>query len=316
MVRYGGSERGIALLATMLAVALMTLLVVDFATTVTLGYRAAQNQADELRASYLARSGIGVGLAMLEQDSFHDAMSPTPYDALNEPWAQPIPPIPLGGGTVSVTIVDEARKFNVNGLIDPQSHNVNSDKEQILGRLVEILGLPGNIVPEIEDWLDPDSIESPGGAEESYYLTLKPPYEPRNGPMPTIGDLRALKGMDDMTFLKLTNYLTVSQESGININTASPELIMALSPEFADNPQVVKEIVTMRMVRPFTNTTDVGNLPGVGQFITAISGDITTRSNYFTIIGQGDFAGARRRIYATFQRDSNGSASLTAWHED
>jgi general secretion pathway protein K len=316
MVRRGGSERGIALLATMLAVALMTLLVVDFATTVTLGYRSAQNQADELKASYLARSGIGIGLAMLEQDSFHDAESPLPYDGLDEAWAQPIPPIPLGGGTVKVTIVDEARKFNINGLIDPQSHNVNTEKEQILARLVELLGISSDVVPEIEDWIDSDSVESPGGAEESYYLTLKPPYEPRNGPMPTIGDLRALKGMDDVTFLKLTNYLTVSQESGININTASPELITALRPEFADNPQLVKEIVTLRMIRPFTNITDVGNLPGVGQFINQISGLLTTRSNYFTIIGQGDFAGARRRIYATFQRDSNGSASLTAWHED
>ncbi|HTT74473.1 MAG TPA: type II secretion system minor pseudopilin GspK [Candidatus Binataceae bacterium] len=316
MVSCRRSERGIALLATMLAVALMTLLVVDFATTVTLGYRAAQNQADELKASYLARSGIGIGLALLEQDSFHDAASPMPYDALTEAWAQPIPPIPLGGGTVGVTIVDEARKLNVNGLIDPQTHNVNSDKEQILGRLLELLGISENVVPELEDWLDPDSIESPGGAEESYYLTLKPPYEPRNGPMPTIGDMRALKGMDDATFLTLTNYLTVSQESGININTASPELIAALTPEFADNPQLVKEIVSIRMIRPFTNITDLGNLPGVGQFITDISGQLTTRSSYFTIIGQGDFAGARHRIYATFQRDSNGSASLTAWHED
>jgi general secretion pathway protein K len=300
----------------MLAIALMTLLVVDFATTVTLGYRTAQNQADELKASYLARSGIAVGLAMLEQDSFHDALSEMPYDALNEAWAQPIPAIPLGGGTVTVNIVDEARKLNVNGLIDAQSHTVSTEKEQILGRLAELLGISGNVVPELEDWLDPDSLESMGGAEEAYYLTLKPPYEPRNGPMPTIADMRALKGMDDVTFLKLSNYLTVSQESGININTASPELIMALRPEFADNPQVVKEIVTVRMIRPFTNITDVGNLPGVGQFISDISGQLTTRSSYFTIIGQGDFAGARRRIYATFQRDSNGSSSLTAWHED
>ena len=314
--RPGSAERGIALLATMLAIALMTLLVVDFATTVTLGYRSAQNQADELKASYLARSAVGVGLGLLEQDSFRDSLNPLPYDALNEPWAQPIPPIPLGGGTVTVQIVDEARKLNINDLVDPQMHAVNPIKEQILGRLLEVLNISSNVVPELEDWLDPDSLESPGGAEAAYYLQLKPPLEPRNGPMPTIGDLRALKGMDDLTFLRLAGYLTVSQESGININTASPELIMALRPEFADNPQLVKEIVTLRMIRPFTNITDVGNLPGVGQFITDISSQLTTRSNYFTIIGQGDFAGARRRVYATFQRDSNGSASLTAWHED
>ena len=37
-------DRGIALLATLLAIALMTILVVDFATTSALGYRAAANQ--------------------------------------------------------------------------------------------------------------------------------------------------------------------------------------------------------------------------------------------------------------------------------
>jgi general secretion pathway protein K len=316
MVRYGGARPGIALLATMLAIALMTLLVVDFATTVSLGYRSAQNQADELKAAYLARSGISIGLALLEQDSFHDTLSPMPYDALTEPWAQPIPPLPLGGGTVTVSIVDEARRLNINDLYNPQNRAVDSDEEAIFSRLVELLGISANVVPEVEDWLDPDSIESPGGAEEAYYLRLKPPYEPRNGPMPTIGDLRALKGMDDLTFLKLASYVTVSQENAININTASPELIAALRPEFADNPKLVQEIVTVRMFHPFTNITDVGNLPGVGQFLSDISGQLTTRSNYFTIIGQGDFAGARRRIYATFQRSSNGSAALTAWHED
>jgi general secretion pathway protein K len=316
MVKPPPAARGVALLATMLAVALMTLLVVDFATTVSLSYRSAQNQADELKAGYLARSAIAVGLALLEQDSFHDLLSPMPYDALTEPWAQPFPPIPLSGGTVKVAIVDEARKLNLNDLYNPQNHAVNNDKEAIFARLTELLGISPNLVPEVEDWLNPARTESPGGAGEAYYLRLKPPYEPRSGPMPTTADLRALKGMDDATFLELANYVTVSQENAVNINTASPELISALSPDFADNPKLVQEIVTVRMIRPFTNITDLGNLPGVGQFITDISGQLSTRSNYFTIIGEGDFAGARRRVYATFQRDSNGSAALTAWHED
>ena len=314
--RHRRSERGIALLATMLAIALMTLLVVDFATTVALGNRSAMNQADELRASYLARSGVGVGLALLEQDTFHDALSPIPDDALTEAWAQPIPPIKLSGGTVTVAIVDEARKLNINDLYDVNTHTINSTKEEVLSRLAELLGISGGFVPELEDWLAPDDFNAPGGAEADYYLQLKPPYEPRNGPIPTIGDLRALKGMDDATFMKLANCLTVSQETAININTASPELIAALRPEFADNPKLVKEIVLLRTMRPFTNITDVGNLPGVGQFFTDISNLLTTRSNYFTIIAQGDYAGARRRVYATFQRSSDGSASLTAWHED
>src|SRR5260370_16297752 len=53
-------ERGVALLITLLTMALMTLLIVDFTTTVALGYRAAANQADALPAYYLAPSASEV----------------------------------------------------------------------------------------------------------------------------------------------------------------------------------------------------------------------------------------------------------------
>ena len=56
------NERGVAMLAVLLGVALMTLIVVDFAMTSGLGFVSAANQANELRAGYLARSGINVGL--------------------------------------------------------------------------------------------------------------------------------------------------------------------------------------------------------------------------------------------------------------
>jgi hypothetical protein len=61
-----------------------------------------------------------------------------------------------------------------------------------------------------------------------------PPYEPRNASMPTIGDLRALKGMDDATFFKLASYLTTSNETAINLNTASPEVLSALTPNLVE----------------------------------------------------------------------------------
>ena len=54
--RLKKSERGIALLAVLMSVALMTILVVDFTTSTALGYRAAANQANELRAEYLPTS--------------------------------------------------------------------------------------------------------------------------------------------------------------------------------------------------------------------------------------------------------------------
>ncbi|HVA39235.1 MAG TPA: type II secretion system minor pseudopilin GspK [Candidatus Binataceae bacterium] len=310
------SERGVALLVTMMALALMTMLVMDFTTAASLGYRAAAGQANELRSEYLARSAISVGLSLLSTDAQQDALAKTPHDGLDEPWAQPYPPVPLGGGEAQVSIVDEARKIDINLLINPRTGQPNPIYVAIVERLFTNIGVSPDIVPAIVDWLDPDSIESPGGAEADYYMRLIPPYEPRNGPMPTIGDLRMIRGVDDATFSRLQQFLTAAPEPRVNINTAPPEVIAALVPQLSDNISMVKQIVQARMVQPFLMITDVGNLAGLGDAATPLMRLITTRSAYFTLTGIGVFAGARRRVTGTFRRNANGTSMLASWQED
>src|SRR5215472_15328766 len=276
-------NRGIALLATLLAVSLMTLLVVEFSTSAALGYRAAANQANELRAYYLARSGIQVGLAVLVQDSISKSRAKYQYASLDQVWAQPIAPISVDGGMVSMSIVDEERKIDINKLFDQQNRQPDEQFAAIFTRLLSNLSLSPALMQILIDWLDPDSIESDGGAEADYYLRLNPPYEPRNGPMPTIGDLRMLKGMNDTTFMRLSQFLTTMPEPGVNPNTASPEVLAALTPELENNSDLVKEIVAARSFRPFMATTDLTNLPGLGQYVADLSPLLTTRGSYFTI---------------------------------
>ncbi len=310
------SERGVALLVVMLGVALLTLIVVDFTTAAALGYLSAANQANELRAYYLARSGINVGAALLVQDAQADASSKAAYDALTDAWAVPYPPIPVDGGTAELGIVDETSKFNINQLVDPNTGEPSEPHVEILGRLFANLGVSRDLIPAIVDWLDPDSIESPGGAEADYYMTLIPPYMPRNGPMPTIGDLRMVRGMTDAVFNHLRPYLTVMPETQVNVNTAPPQVLGALSPELQANPQLLKQIIAMRMVRPFVKASDVSHLPGVGQKGTQLTSLLTTRSQYFTITGVGSYSGARKIVRATMQRLAGGALTLAVWQED
>jgi general secretion pathway protein K len=313
-------ERGIALLATLLAVSLMTLLVVEFSTSAALGYRAAANQANELRAYYLARSGIEVGLAVLAEDSLLQNREKYQHSSLDQVWAQPIAPIPIDGGIVSISIVDEERKLNINQLFNQQKREPDEQFAAMLTRLLSNIGVSPELLPILIDWLDPDSIESDGGAEADYYLRLMPPYEPRNGPMPTIGDLRMVKGMDDLSFLKLRQYLTAMPEGStpwlINPNTAPPEVLAALTPELESDPDLVKQIVDVREIRPFSQLTELFNLGGISPISQHLQRLLTVSSQYFMITAQGDFAGARKRIYATFRRSLNGTASLMNWHED
>jgi hypothetical protein len=218
------NERGVALLATMLAIALMTIIVVDFTSSSAMGYLSAANHANEIRAAYLARSAVNVGLALLAQDTrAQTAQSAAsgggggttatnqPVDSFASVWAIPFPPIPLNGGTVQLAVVDEARKFNINKLViraipgvplTPQQTTTSPngvatpaagtpvagtpgaalptpgvgqpdiDAINQFTRLVMMLGISPAIIPPIVDWLDPDSIESMGGAESDYYLGL------------------------------------------------------------------------------------------------------------------------------------------------
>ena len=310
-------ERGVALLVVLLGIALMVLIVVDFSTTAALGYLSAANQANELRAYFLARSSVAVGLGLLAEDSRLDTAAQTPYDGLTDVWAVPFPPVNVDGGTASMAIVDEARKINLNQIVNANNGELNPDFVQVLERLFTLVGVDPQIIPAIADWIDPDSLPSgEAGAEMDYYMRLMPPYAPRNGFMPTIGDLKMVRGVDDATFNRLLPFLTVDPEMQVNVNTAPPEVLAALSPALFANPALVKAIVTARLLRPFETMTDVGNLPGVGQYLAALSKVLTPRSNFFTINGMGTFAGARKLVHATFRRQPNGVGLLIAWQED
>lgn len=314
--RHDRRQRGVALLATMMAVALLTILIMDFTTSTTIAYRSAANQANQLRAYYLARSAVNVGLSLLADDARKAALSNTPrVDSLQSIWALPFPPLPLGGGWANLSVVDEARKLNINQLVAPNGQ-VNQPFADTLTRLLTILGIdPTELVPALVDWLDPDSVTSPNGAESDYYLRLIPPYEARNGPMPTIGDLRLVRGIDEATFRRLRNYLTTTPSVRININTAPPEVLMAVAPQFQESPSALQTILKERINQPFTNLNDVTQLVGPSAAGT-LPATLATTSDYFTIRGIGSFAGTRTFVYAVIRRTGPGPQLLLDWHED
>jgi general secretion pathway protein K len=315
VIRCRRNQRGIALLVVLMGLALMTLIVVDFATESSLGYVSAATQANEIRAYYLARSGISFGLSLLAADARADAQSQTTYDALTDVWAVPFPTMPLEGGEAGFSIVDEARKINLNAIID-QDGTVNTDHLQIVERLLSVIGVDPRILPAIVDWIDADGIETQGGAEAEYYLALHPPYMPRNGPMPTIGDLKMVRGVNDAMFNRLREFVTVSPEKLVNANTAPPEVLAALDPHLMEDPKAVEAIIKIRQIQPFTKVTDIANLPDISSFGTELTKLLTVKSQYFTIAGMGTYAGARRIVNATFKRESNGIGDMVSWQEN
>src|SRR5579875_609384 len=81
-------QRGVALLTTLFAMVLITVMVMDFAATASHAERAAANQANSLRAYYLARSAVTIGMALLVQNARMAMASNAPQvDSFLSSWA-------------------------------------------------------------------------------------------------------------------------------------------------------------------------------------------------------------------------------------
>lgn len=112
------NERGIALIVTLLIVALLTITVIEFTYSVEIDQHMARNALNGLQASLLTRAGINLGEAFLLHDDHPE------FDAYVEDWgnmeelnSQLVLPDNM---RLRVQIIDESGKLNIN-LTRPQN---------------------------------------------------------------------------------------------------------------------------------------------------------------------------------------------------
>jgi len=291
------NDSGVALVITLLVLTLLLTIILEFNLGMRVEARAAANFRDDMKAYYLARSGITFAMALLEEDSRTEAR----YDSLDELWAQKIPPIPVGDGLVSVTITDEDSKINANKLAAGFGAVTGDNMRALMVRFLDLFELKSDLSDTIADWIDPDDTERPNGAESGYYEGLEESYEARNRPLDSLLELRLIKGMEGDTFDRLKNMLTVNSDGWINVNTASKQILMSLSDDM--NGDIADEIMAFRTENPFQNKLDVRNNISISENVyTDISKFIDVTSNYFSITSAGEVNQNKKTINAVVIR--------------
>ncbi len=306
------ADAGIALLVTLLALVLVMALVWEVFHT---GTRAAQSGAygrDSIRASLLADAGIQAAKAILREDGKKN----DGYDSLNDIWAMAQPPFELGDGTITLTIEDEDRKINLNKLIGANRNAPDAYWLPVFRRLLEILAIDPSVADAVIDWMDVN--ETPagvGGAESSYYLSLRYPYKCKNDFFDTVEELRLVRGVTPEVFEKLRPYVTVRSSGKVNINTAPKAVIMALSAGQGEtyagqiDEKTADALIAYRQDHPFRNTntlkTDLtAASPLLGDiYMTWFKNLIDIRSQYFHARSTGDVGGTERTIDTVGMRD-------------
>lgn len=291
----------------------------------------------------MAAAGIHMGMAVLIKDRLESET-----DSVQEDWADPetlaafLTEIPFDDGQLTISIVDEMGKIQVNSLVTfPEGRQFNEAQRKIWERLS--LGLtslqeesesleetdPLTIINSLKDWLDSgddDAITGLSGAETDYYESLDPPYACKNGPFDHLSEVRLVKGILPELFdgiggaAGLGAYLTVygAEKNGdqgftypglVNINTADLAVLSALLPiESADFASVLVEhrvaVSGSQYTNDLTQANWYKNVPGFGADNIDDS-VITLSSNIFQITATAQLDEIKVTTMAVVQREQD-----------
>lgn len=327
------NKRGIALILTLMIIAIVVPVTLHFNRTRRTDLIAAANMRDSITLRYSAKSGVNYALAVLTEDADNNN-----YDTLQEDWADSTLLSERASSLegledvrFNVSVSDCTGKIQINKLIDGNNDFVTIQKD-LLQRFLSLseFNLDAETVTDmidaLKDWIDTDDSETGlGGAEDSYYQSQDPSYACNDGPVRTLTSLRKVRGFSDIaqeTFDKIVKHLTPHGDGKININTADPLILEALSGGIGSDLANDMDEYRREKGNDLSTSTWYKNVSGMGG-VTIPSELITTQSTIFSISCESSSAAARgrnsltKRVTGVIERIVSGgqlTLNILYWH--
>ncbi len=247
-------QEGVALFVILVMVTVMLMILATISYRHQLDFRRSSQVLITDQVVLLALSGESWIKRLLADDD-------NDYDSLEDDWAQAIPALPVEGGWLTGCVMDLQGRYNLNNLGRYQQESFQNDLASLNSsdvdtylNLLAILEL--NSFDEraavIVDWIDADDeLVYAGSAEDQDYSIERPPRMAANAPIANISELVTIKGYSAADLSVLRPFITVlPRRTGVNVNTASPTLLLALLPGL--DQYIVDSVVANR---PFEDET-------------------------------------------------------------
>ena len=228
-----GNERGLALLAALLAVALLTLVVLESADFVGVHQHLARRSSNAIAARLLARSAAHAAEAVLIADAEENPQFTTQAGL----WARPWLGIPVGRGSIGFVIEDQGGKLDLN-----RAGEVKYRKA--LELLFESLEVDPGLVAGIAAWIQPPDAETGAISGEARCADLGVPCTPPGRALQSLDELLAVDGFSPEVVEKLRPYVAAHGVAGrlpVNANTAAPIVLRALGCRLSDDDEAPLE---------------------------------------------------------------------------
>ncbi len=296
-------QSGFALLTVIVAIAVLSMVAIEFHYRSLVELRVAKREAELAQARFAASSGVALARRLLAEDS-------PSRDDLGESWALPLE-LQWEGISWSVQIADGDGKLGLGGLFDLTSEET-ARREQELRRLARLVSGNEVFAAALLDWLDEDSFPRAGGAEDAYYLARG--YRCKNGPLdvgPELYLVRHARPGGGAEGPAWDEYLSPRPAGEVNVNTASVEVLASLAEDL--DLQVARAVAVRRRSRPFNRIVELKEVPGVTQEIyNEIFDRVKVASKRFRIESRARVAGSEMLVIAEVER-SGGETSLLSW---
>jgi general secretion pathway protein K len=293
-MNYSRNQKGIALIVTLLALALITAMVVEFAYGVYTGTNNLYNWRDSQRLSLMARSGVNVSAKYIAD--FAEKIK------LTEPMEFPVEnPFEDFQGTITVRIEDEHAKFNLNALVF-KTGDPNNDIIDAFKRLLDVLSLDKKIADRIVDWIDSNSEARLPDSET----------EAKNSVLNSVDELLLIKGITREDYSKLLPYINVNEEERthlfINVNAAQKPVLMSLSKDLDEKKAEL--IINERKIEPFDEKKNIYSIVGSIDLSSQIT--LINNGKIFSITSTASSSGIKRIIETVFDTDKE---KIEYWKE-
>jgi general secretion pathway protein K len=274
-------EEGVVLVLVLLILALISVMVLSWAQEWRTELKLASNFGKAHRCQRLAEAGIyyALGKMVVAKRTELQLQVNAPQAADSDLWEGDQQPhwLELPDGSVEIKIADEGGKINLN-----------LASEDLLRHFFTILGLTElqirTMVDSILDWRTRGDYPRPYGAKSAYYLSLDPPYVPKDGKFETVEELAWVHGFEASPWIpRLSQWLTVQTTSpSINLNTAPLEVLQTVG-----FPQDTAEsLIAARQTAPFRSLQEIPQL-GANPLLTRFQQFSFKSSPFFTITSTG-----------------------------
>jgi general secretion pathway protein K len=295
-------QRGVALITAIVLVAIATIIAVHLGTRASLDLRRTAGLLALEQGWHVALGAEAWAAEVLREDR-EDSQT----DHLAEPWAQPLPPLPVDGGEVRGALEDMQGRFNVNNLLTG-SGEVNEVSLARFERLLEQVGADRRWARILADWLDADTIPGfPEGAEDGVYLSQSPPYRAANGPVTSTTEMLALPGMTLEEFARIRPYVAaLPVGTTINLCTAKAPLLVALvegGTDFGD----AESLANNRRDDCFPTLADLQATLDAAQYQGLLPA-ISETSNWFRAVTAVRIGTSELTLYSLIERNGAGGS--------